>query len=864
MIPLHLTLSGFLSYRDRVELDFTSFDLACIAGSNGSGKSSLLDAITWTLFGQARKRDDSLINSKEDLAEVSLVFNYEGNVYRVIRSKPRDKTTQLEFHILNKTTIQSTGDLDWKSGSWKPLTERTLRDTEARIQEILRLDYETFVNASFFLQGKADQFTQQRPGDRKRILSNILGLEIWETYRQKAGENRRGIEAEIQSLEGRMQEINAELAEETTRKARFQELESDLKGLSEARAAQEATLENIRQITATLVEQERLVEILARQLDEARRTLEDAKDRLEARMNERKSFNDLLSRSEEIEAGYTDWMDARAELERWDEVAERFREQEKRRQAPLDEIYAARIALVEKQSGMQARRVEIQNLQEQIPLLEVEMTTSQGNIKDAEHRLARRKLLQQELQTAQKEQAEVHAENPRLKAEMEQLKGRIDQLSAAEGATCPICGQPLGQADRHALIETLNAEGRVMGDKFRANQQLLQHSDQRVKNLEDQITSLDTAEIELRRAEVTHTQLASQLEQINEQTNRWEIEFAPQLSSLQTQLEKENFASEAREKLSKIDMELKAIGYDAAAHDEIRKAEASGRVRDQEMRALEQARSAIKPMEREIAELGGRIANLESELGRKQDEYNSAVEALKTAREQAPDQLSAENLLLNLQERENMLRLEVGAAKQKVLVLEDLKTRYAALELERNQYAVQVSQYKQLERAFSKDGVPALLIEQALPQIETKANEILERLSVGDMSIRFVTQAAYRDKKRDDLRETLEIQISDNAGIRDYEMFSGGEAFRINFAIRLALSEVLSQRAGARLQLLVIDEGFGSQDSQGRQRLIEAINLVRPDFAKILVITHIDELKEQFPNRIEVEKTDRGSVVSVM
>jgi len=403
-----------------------------------------------------------------------------------------------------------------------------------------------------------------------------------------------------------------------------------------------------------------------------------------------------------------------------------------------------------------------------------------------------------------------------------------------------------------------------MGDKFRANQQLLQHSDQRVKDLEDQINSLASAENDLRRAEVTHTQLASQLEQINEQTNRWETEFAPKLASLQAQLEAEKFAPEARQKLSDIDMDLKSIGYDAAAHDEIRKAEARGRVRDQEMRALEQARSAIKPLEREIAELGVQIANLENELARKQDEYNSAAEGFKTAREQAPDQLSAENILINLQERENQLRLEVGAAKQKVLVLKDLKTRYAALEEERNQHAVQVGQYKQLERAFSKDGVPALLIEQALPQIEAKANEILERLTIGDMSIRFVTQAAYKDRKRDDLRETLEIQISDNAGIRDYEMFSGGEAFRINFAIRLALSEVLAQRAGARLQLLVIDEGFGSQDTQGRQRLIEAINLVRPDFAKILVITHIDELKEQFPNRIEVEKTDRGSVVSVM
>ncbi|MEJ2302184.1 MAG: hypothetical protein P8Y14_11720, partial [Anaerolineales bacterium] len=71
-------------------------------------------------------------------------------------------------------------------------------------------------------------------------------------------------------------------------------------------------------------------------------------------------------------------------------------------------------------------------------------------------------------------------------------------------------------------------------------------------------------------------------------------------------------------------------------------------------------------------------------------------------------------------------------------------------------------------------------------------------------------------------------------------------------------------RAGARLQTLVIDEGFGSQDAQGRQRLIEAINMIREDFAKVLVITHIDELKDAFPVRIEVEKTGRGSVVRVI
>lgn len=255
---------------------------------------------------------------------------------------------------------------------------------------------------------------------------------------------------------------------------------------------------------------------------------------------------------------------------------------------------------------------------------------------------------------------------------------------------------------------------------------------------------------------------------------------------------------------------------------------------------------------------------MESDLSRQQHEHDEFAASLAAAESQAPDLESAERELFSVHEQENCLRLEVGAAQQKVDVLGDLKARSKTLDAQREENAGLVVQYKQLERAFSRDGVPALLIEQALPQIEARANETLDRLTGGEMMVQFVTQAQFKDKRREDLRETLDIRISDSTGVRDYEMFSGGEAFRVNFAIRLALSEVLSQRAGARLQLLVIDEGFGSQDTQGRQRLIEAINLVRADFAKILVITHIDELKDAFPTRIEVEKTERGSVIKVV
>jgi exonuclease SbcC len=208
--------------------------------------------------------------------------------------------------------------------------------------------------------------------------------------------------------------------------------------------------------------------------------------------------------------------------------------------------------------------------------------------------------------------------------------------------------------------------------------------------------------------------------------------------------------------------------------------------------------------------------------------------------------------------------MEVGAAQQKVAVLKDLRTRQAEIKEQEGAIKLRIARLKTLERAFGKDGIPALLIEQALPEIEAQANALLDRLSPNGMSVHFETQKDYKAKNREDRKETLDILISDPMGQREYELYSGGEAFRVNFAIRLALSHLLAQRAGARLQTLVIDEGFGSQDTEGRQRLIEAINLVQPDYAKILVITHLEELKDAFPARIEVEKTPQGSHLKVV
>jgi len=120
-----------------------------------------------------------------------------------------------------------------------------------------------------------------------------------------------------------------------------------------------------------------------------------------------------------------------------------------------------------------------------------------------------------------------------------------------------------------------------------------------------------------------------------------------------------------------------------------------------------------------------------------------------------------------------------------------------------------------------------------------------------------------RETKKGGMVETLDIKISDELGTRSYEMYSGGEAFRINFALRIALSKLLARRAGAPLPTLFIDEGFGTQDSSGLGKLVEAIHSIQDDFKKIIVITHLEELKDAFPVRIEVTKTGEGSTISL-
>ncbi len=852
MIPVKLKMTGFLSYLQTTEVDFTGVDLACITGSNGSGKSSLLDAMTWALFGQARRRDDALINSLAVSAEVIFEFDYENERYRIQRSKIKDKTGILEFYIRSEAE------------QWLPLTEHSLRETEARIQQTLRLDYETFTNASFFLQGKADQFSQQKPADRKRILGSILGLEVWESYKNQSAAQRKSQEIELNITESQLADIAIELNDEPRRIAHLAQLEESLTQLSQARVARGESLVNIRRLSAVLDEQRRMVEMLDGQASATQKRRDLLALQLADRTNEQVEYQAEIAAADQIQAAFAAWQDAAKALENWDKTAAAFHQQEGARRAPLTEIESQRARLEEELRNLRTSQQQIEDRKAQIPLLQTQIDELAENQSVLNARLERRADLENEMQTIRAAQAELQAENRRLKAEMDEIKERLDQLKAVSGANCSLCGKPLSPEERDSLIIGLQADGDNRGDRYRQNLIDFKTNESGLSTRQNELNSLRQVENELRQLSAKSASLAERRDQHQKAVSEWEKASLPRLAQVQQSLAAGDYATNARAELARVDAALKALGYDAAAHDAARLDEQNRRSSQDALRQLENARSALVPLKREISGLQKDLQALNLEL-------NQQVEAARAARAQfelsladQPDLHQAEDELYRIQEQENKARMEVGGARQAVEVLKTQKARQVECQARRTELTQQIGRLKQLERAFSKDGIPALLIEQALPEIEEQANMMLDRLSNGSMSVNFVTQRGYKDRAREDKKETLDILINDATGSREYEMFSGGEAFRVNFAIRLALSRVLAQRAGAKLQLLVIDEGFGSQDADGIQRLTEAINLVRQDFSKILVITHLESMKDAFPSRIEVEKTPQGSIVKVV
>ncbi len=853
MIPVNLTIQGFLSYKDPVSINFEQLHLASITGPNGAGKSSILDALTWSLFGFGRARNDQIINQQSDTALVILDFEYENQIYRVRRTKQLDKTQLLEFYIR-----------DLEANQWRALTEHSVSQTQIKIQSTLQMDYETFINASFFLQGKADQFTQLTSGERKAILSNILGLEIWENFLKITKDYRKISEFEKKRLDIVLADINNEIANEDLIKVNLAQTQKDLDDKIKTKQDHNQIIDQAKQLDSARINADTQIKQKKLDIEKISSTLEKNRSRRDHLRKQLEDLNNQVQDADKIEENYKQWLKVRAELDELNKKATVFQKANQELVQLNNQIEKEHEFLQIQKKNLDEKNASIDQYKKELPEIEISLVDHSRKLEELSNSISKKQSLNEKMQ---KNLGEISASKQNIK-HLEKLNDeKRDHLKEfrVAGPECPFCSQPLTQAHRNQYEALIIKEGLERKEMIDAENKLIDQLQKEVSVIRTELRNIDALEKENTHLQNLMTEKRVQRENMQKSIDEWQDKYLLDFQNTLKQLDNRFFEQKYQEQLTSLKEEIKKLNYDQTQHSFIQQSENKLRGTEEKYRNLESARATLEPITKQLADLIDDINFNEKELVEKSTTLETMQSEFERLYANLPDILALKKELDAIDIEISQISRRLGAEKQKLDTIERKKIEKVTIQSELDQLVVEISRYQKLEEAFGKNGVPALLIEQALPEIQNHANNLLDRLTLGQLSIHFETQSEYKDKKRQDKRETLEILINDaNGHTRAYEMFSGGEAFRINFAIRLALSQVLAKRSGARLQTLIIDEGFGSQDVTGRSRLVETINLVKKDFSKILIITHLEELKDAFPGRIEVEKTPSGSQAEVI
>ena len=671
-----------------------------------------------------------------------------------------------------------------------------------------------------------------RPSREKieKFQARIEVLSLTEKQSRHKLEQMEGYRAEYEGMRERLLDLETRIFREKSR------LESEVEGLTstlarDVRPRAEALPGLLEDRDALSSESARL-ESLTGHIKEARErvnyidgrviTLQGNNDRLREMMADTRQKFDLLE-SGDLECplcGQELDSDGREHLRaEYEEIGMRSKADFQDNETEIAALTREREPLSQSISRMDS---EFQAMSRQLQTRQGQLT---ARIEDAEYARKRAESLESEIADLKKtlEEESFMPEERNISAQMKELLDSIE----------------FDPRD----LDNLSREHRSITDDIRKSQQ----------DLDELRADVDNAESEVNLRMSVAVQARDGIESAQKQ-----------LAPIVVALESGDFSQDARVQVERLEAEIGELGYDAAQHDEVRE-----RIMDligfsKLRQQLDSALGQIEWDRVQLEQTAADLANLRSELSdmkERRDPLSVEVARLPEAQsELARCRVNCDDF----EKRLTAARVRLGIAQDAVERCKRMAREAAELGRKRDERLRERSLYEELVIAFGRNGIQALIIEDALPQIENDSNDLLARLTDNRMSLKLQLTDGRRIRGSDALSEEMSIDISDEMGTRAYETFSGGEAFRINFALRIALSRLLARRSGAPLPILFIDEGFGSQDAVGQERLIEAIQSIRDDFDKIVVITHVEGIKEAFDTRIQVQKTEMGSTFEII
>ena len=876
MKPIQLVLSAFGPYVERTVIDFSALGeegLFLIAGDTGAGKTTIFDAISFALYGEAsggkEKRKSKSFHSDyvSDQTEtyVELTFRHRGETWWIRRNLEYQRPAKKKKDGMETTTRQA-ADAQMRN---EDTGEEILRmdDVNRRVRELLGLTQDQFTQTVMIAQGDFLKILTASSDDRKKLFRDLFHTNLYVDLQSRLQEKNRACADEQKALEQVILSAEGKIDPE----AEFAEREILL-----SYCGQIQHTDALCALLARLIEQEKAAQ------EQARAQKKEAADQIGALIA-------AVTEGERVNRDFADWESKRARLAaltagQGEIDAQRAALAAARRaqQLETDEALMRRT-----RRDMDAQRAALSEAQAALEQAEKALPEAETRMKEAENRGGEIHAL-----LAQAKQMEdclpVLGEVERLKAALDTQKRELQRLTEASsraqaaytaaqnsyylsqagllarelkaGQPCPVCGSIAHPCPAQITPETVTRQALEQAAKRRETAEKAQ-SDAATR-LAANRAALDEREDRLRalkiEADETRQRLAARIDAAHQAAADRQREIDEARSAYQALDKRKTAAQSAVDAAQK---QLAALEKDLRAQTEAfeQKRAAHGFEDEASYRLAKRTNADIERLDREIRNydeqkrtLAAQTHELEDKLSGRQ---RTDLTALQNRRAAALDrQAKAENA-----EKAMVRKLTLHESAER-----EIRQANAAIQKKRGKWQIIQELYTCCAGIAAGNPRAKLTFEAYVQQyyfrfVVAAANKRLTRLTDGMFTLRVMREAANRVSQ-----SGLDLEVLDRSTgqARDVSTLSGGESFLASLALALGLSDAVQSQSGQiRMDAMFIDEGFGSLDENALRSSIDVLLELADGKRLIGIISHVQELEERIDKQIVVTKTPNGSTV---
>ena len=767
-----------------------------IVGKNGAGKSTLIEAIGWCLYGSPASRSLQ--------SEIVTTGAARGTACSVTLEVEMGGETVTIVRELKAGQAAGTARLYEQGKSAARVTGA--KEVTDYVSSRLRMDNVAFFSSIFARQKELTALSDMVPSQKHMIISRLLRIDTVDAAIQMIKSDKK---SQLDRIKG-LREGAADIREA---KSRVLSLEKDLRLLrSDCEAASDdadAAKELLETAKAGLEKQEKTKDKHNRH----RASLESAWSVREAKVSDRSAARDELAelekargRLESLAPDIADYTKTKEKVGELDKNAARYAEK-KAAEANVDgartDIAAQEDILAEWRSSIAA----------QLPAL-LGVDKLDTKLGDLEKRL--------EAAHAAKSRAEVQADEARKRAAAKkQTAAHLKKLGRR--AACPTCNRLLGE-DFAEIAQGLDREISELGgaaDGYEAD------ADKAGREADTLRSAIDVTG-ECARAAGDAKREIERLQSLVE-------EGEERATSLRASMDEHEKA------LAK----FSGLSYDENEHNLLRESLDRLEKTHEEAARLEGRTGAIPDVSGRIKKLDKEIADQEAAAGRAERAMKktgfdeSAHAAAKLLRDKMDEKhRAARDALMSLRGDIKAAKADLSHAKETVSEEEERARKIARMEKEHEA----LGRLETIMASFKSD-----LASRIRPSLSARSSDLMRRMTGGK----------YSTVSLDD---SYNMSIESDGELFKTGRFSGGEQDLASLCLRIAISQELSDRAGsAGPNFIVLDEVFGSQDSERKPAILDALSGLLQEFRQIILITHIEDVKDALPYALHVEEAHDGA-----